>query len=77
MKTQEQIEEATREFLQRIDHVLIDGLRLSEEKHPDIFEERRKLAFYLNALLLDQRNLGAEAEEKRMWGRLETMLGER
>ena len=59
-------ETAGREFVQELDALLIEGLRLSREMHPNIFRGRDRLVRRMYSLLDDERYTAARRERQRI-----------
>jgi hypothetical protein len=67
-------EQDAQEFVRAVDTILIEGLRLSKEEHPDIFRKRSELLHDLRGLLSDAHWRGRKAEQKRLRQQLDEML---
>ena len=52
--TEDEHEAAANEFVRELDALLLAGLKLSKEEHPDIFRERERLMRKLRHLFEDQ-----------------------
>ena len=59
-------EQAGREFVQQLDALLADSLRLSREGHPEIFQRRDQLTRTLRRLLEDHAYVAAQRELARI-----------
>lgn len=59
-------ETAGREFIQELDALLIEGLRLSREEHPSLFRGRDRLVRRMYSLLDDERYTAARRERQRI-----------
>jgi hypothetical protein len=64
--TSDEHEAAALEFVRALDALLIDGLKLSREGHPNIFHERESLMRTLRHLFEDQRYIAARSERQRI-----------
>jgi len=72
--TADEHEQAGREFVQQLDALLADGLRLSREKHPDIFQRRNQLTWTLRRLLEDHAYVAAQRELARVRDKIKKEL---
>ena len=59
-------EVASREFVRELDALLLAGLKLSLEEHPNIFRERDRLTRTLRQLFEDQAYTAARCERQRI-----------
>lgn len=64
--TDEEHRVAGQDFVRDLDVLLVEGLKLSREEHPDMFRERDRLIRTLSALLADQSYTAARRERHRI-----------
>lgn len=67
-------EEAGREFVQALDALLVQGVKLSAEAHPAIFQSRDRLVRTLRHLLEDHASVIERREQRRILSRIKEIL---
>lgn len=76
LPTDDEHEAAGREFVQELDALLIDGLKLSREEHPKIFRGRDRLWNRVRCLLDDERYKASKREQQRVLEKIATIVKE-
>jgi hypothetical protein len=72
--TADEHEQAGREFVQQLDALLADGLRLSREAHPEVFQRRDQLTRTLRRLFEDHAWVVAQRELARIRNKIDKEL---